>query len=140
MPGYKWNAFIAKVTNKCRYPISQKKTDKIHKSTYGSDGICLFCNILEKENIIYQDDLIAIFKDIKDDAQGHYLAIPKQHIRNLNDLTIEDIIIVERMREIGQRILEDFFPGEKYIFGFHHPPRNSIDHLHMHCIVLPLKK
>lgn len=25
-------------------------------------------------------------------------------------------------------------------FGYHEPPTNSVDHLHLHCIVLPITK
>ena len=27
-----------------------------------------------------------------------------------------------------------------YRFGYHEPPINSVDHLHLHCLVLPITK
>ncbi|OMJ66217.1 hypothetical protein SteCoe_37028 [Stentor coeruleus] len=90
--------------------------------------------------MIYQDELISIFKDIKEDAKFHMLAVPNEHIRNINFLGLEHVEMIQRMIEIGLMKLKEMFPGEKYAFGFHYPPRNSIDHLHMHCLVKPFKK
>lgn len=140
MPGYKWNGFIARLTNKCRYTENAVKIEKVRKNTYGETGICIFCKIVQVEEMIYQDELISIFKDIKEDAKFHMLAIPNEHIRNIDFLGLEHIEMIQRMVEIGLIKLKEMFPEEKYVFGFHHPPRNSIDHLHMHCIVKPFKK
>jgi hypothetical protein len=43
------------------------------------------------------------------------------------------------MVEVASFFLRSFTEGkEDFIFGFHHPPTNSIGHLHMHAIQKPL--
>jgi hypothetical protein len=37
------------------------------------------------------------------------------------------------MQAVGRSLLEQFAPGAPYEFGYHLPPFNSVDHLHLHC-------
>ncbi|GJP43777.1 hypothetical protein CLOM_g3193 [Closterium sp. NIES-68] len=42
------------------------------------------------------------------------------------------------MLAVGQKLLREHAPDAKeYHFGFHRPPFNSVDHLHLHCFALP---
>lgn len=53
---------------------------------------CIFCKICAKEeptDLIYEDEEIVIFKDIKPAAKWHYLAVPKVHIKDGKSLTME---------------------------------------------------
>ena len=38
---------------------------------------------------------------------------------------------------MGRRLLEEYAPGAQQQFGYHLPPFNSVDHLHLHCFALP---
>lgn len=138
MPRYKWNSFVAKFTNKLRYPVSKEKEDKVKKNTYDLEGRCKFCKLIEGE-VIYKDSEVSVFFDIKHDAACHILIVPTNHISNINQLTPEHIPLIIKMESLGLLYLSQLCPGE-HILGFHHPPRNSIDHLHMHGITLPLFK
>jgi len=54
---------------------------------------CLFCGITGgkvKGNIVYQDDSVVAFKDIKPRAPVHILIIPRKHIPTLLDLEPAD--------------------------------------------------
>lgn len=51
---------------------------------------CIFCKIANKEipaEILYEDDLVVAFPDIKPIVPVHILIIPKEHIESANDLT-----------------------------------------------------
>lgn len=51
---------------------------------------CIFCKIIAGDapcELFYQDSEIVVFKDIKPAAKHHYLAVPKEHIININHLT-----------------------------------------------------
>lgn len=51
---------------------------------------CVFCKIVSGNapaDILLHDDEIIVIKDIKPASKHHYLAIPKQHIPNVNHLT-----------------------------------------------------
>jgi Diadenosine tetraphosphate (Ap4A) hydrolase and other HIT family hydrolases len=140
MPGYKWNGFMARLTNKFRYRIIEK-TKKKSKATLMTTMACVnFSKIIEGNNLLYQDELITVFKDIKEDALFHCLVVPNKHIPSLDELTMNDMETVQRMEKVGVMLLEKDFPNDEHRIGYHHPPRNSIEHLHMHCIVLPFKK
>lgn len=50
---------------------------------------CLFCRIAAGElpaEIVHQDDLCVVFKDIHPKARVHLLAIPREHIASLDEL------------------------------------------------------
>lgn len=50
---------------------------------------CLFCRIAAKAipaKIVYEDDLILAFDDIRPMAPVHTLIIPKEHFASLNDV------------------------------------------------------
>ncbi|CAG9335449.1 unnamed protein product [Blepharisma stoltei] len=155
MKRYKWNEWITSLTAFLKHrvyltlsptlllalhvPAKDKQYELKHK-TYGEDGQCVFCKLANtSESLIYEDDLLAAFLDRKPLGKDYIQVVPKFHIKNINDLNESHIALIERMWEIGLRLLKERKPGEQYYFGFHVPPRNSIDHLHLHCIVLPIK-
>uniref|UniRef100_A0A0D9W7L3 HIT domain-containing protein n=1 Tax=Leersia perrieri TaxID=77586 RepID=A0A0D9W7L3_9ORYZ len=70
----------------------------------------------------------------------HYLVIPIEHIPTFHNLqrTTEDHQLVSHMLAVGRDLLNRDAPNsEEHRFGFHQPPFNSVDHLHLHCLALP---
>ena len=66
--------------------------------------------------------------------------IPKRHVKNIKTLVKGDVGMLRDMRTLGQRVMEENFGEEgNYEYHFHVPPFNSIDHLHMHCFLLPYR-
>lgn len=54
---------------------------------------CIFCNIvnkLENTEILFENDEICIFRDIKPAARFHILTVPKRHIDDVKSLTSSD--------------------------------------------------
>jgi diadenosine tetraphosphate (Ap4A) HIT family hydrolase len=55
---------------------------------------CVFCKIANKEGpkteILFENDRIVIFNDIKPASNHHFLAIPKVHVANPKCLTLDD--------------------------------------------------
>ncbi|XP_015919648.2 adenosine 5'-monophosphoramidase HINT3 [Parasteatoda tepidariorum] len=95
---------------------------------------CTFCH-LQNTTLFYEDDEFIAFKDIRPATKHHYLVIPRMHMKNVSSLKKKDILIVKKMVEIGQSILEKESASiENVRFGFHLPPFNSIAHLHLHVI------
>jgi len=77
------------------------QTENAHKK-------CLFCN-LDKNRIIYEDDKVIAFHDIKPAAKIHILIIPRAHIVSVKDLNYKDHKeILENMKVVGVKILKDF--------------------------------
>ncbi|CEP14202.1 hypothetical protein [Parasitella parasitica] len=88
------------------------------------------------------EDLIA-FKDRSPSAQVHLLIIPKNHIETVKNLDGGDVVLLEKMLNLGKEMLKQqgFNPEDslQVRLGFHVPPFNSVNHLHMHAIGLPFK-
>uniref|UniRef100_A0A8D9BG16 Adenosine 5'-monophosphoramidase HINT3 n=2 Tax=Cacopsylla melanoneura TaxID=428564 RepID=A0A8D9BG16_9HEMI len=102
---------------------------------------CIFCKIAANggqttnTSILYQDDEIVAFPDIKPAAKHHTLIIPKQHILNAKVLTSEHKALVQKMLDTGKRLMqEQGIPLDDVRYGFHWPPFYSIGHLHLHVI------
>ncbi|XP_059643004.1 bifunctional adenosine 5'-phosphosulfate phosphorylase/adenylylsulfatase HINT4 isoform X2 [Cornus florida] len=63
-----------------------------------------------------------------------------EHISTVRDLKrrTEDFSLVSHMLSVGQTLLHRDAPqSNQYRFGFHRPPFNSVNHLHLHCLALP---
>ncbi|KAG8954378.1 hypothetical protein FRC04_011704 [Tulasnella sp. 424] len=98
---------------------------------------CVFCHV-EKENILAQSDGFIVFRDRKPAAKEHLLVVSRQHIASVRTLRKEDIPLLKDMEEAGKRMLLSLgHPEETHIFGYHIPPFNSVDHLHLHAQALP---
>lgn len=115
---------------------------------------CVFCaKAAEAEKnpsaFAHVDAEIVVFRDWKPAARAHFLVCPRKHITSARALTPADAALARRMLEIGERVaareIEDGAvcghlsekKTETTRFGYHLPPFNSVDHLHMHAFVLP---
>ncbi|XP_049539432.1 adenosine 5'-monophosphoramidase HINT3-like [Anopheles darlingi] len=100
---------------------------------------CVFCTIAAGNDaateIVFQNERICIFRDIKPASDFHYLAVPKYHIENVNSLTAADKPLLVELKQELVRVLEanQISLGEAS-FGFHIPPFTTVKHLHMHAI------
>ncbi|XP_019932533.3 adenosine 5'-monophosphoramidase HINT3 [Aedes albopictus] len=99
---------------------------------------CIFCKIVTGQDpnasIVYQNERICIFKDIRPAAEQHLLAVPKYHLDDVRALTSAERPLLEEMRKELGNVLKDQFqidPAEA-LFGFHVPPFTTVKHLHMH--------
>ncbi|KAI8871542.1 HIT-like protein [Ramicandelaber brevisporus] len=108
---------------------------------------CIFCDVTPENDfrIEYEDDEFICFHDIDPHGPIHLLVIPREHIANVDSLDASHLDMVKRMAELGKNLLrkhgievekEDI---DMRRLGFHLPPYRSVDHLHLHCIGLPLK-
>ena len=67
---------------------------------------CIFCKIAQKEipsTLVYEDELVAAFKDLEPQAPFHALVIPKKHVESIAALKAED-------KELAAHILCDVIP------------------------------
>ncbi|KAG5248846.1 histidine triad family protein [Salix suchowensis] len=123
----------------------------------GATPACIFCRIAAKSTpttFLYSDDMVVAFQDISPSAFRHYLVIPVEHIPTVNELQKRDedySLVVPWLTNgylsvfsskshvgCGETLLHQDAPqSTEYRFGFHPPPFNSVDHLHLHCLALP---
>jgi len=104
----------------------------------GGQAPCTFCDIIQTKDmskIIFEDDELVVFPDIKPAAPHHYLVVPKDHLANAKVLGPEHKPLVERMIEVARQMLQEKGCDlENASFGFHWPPFNTVAHLHLHAI------
>jgi len=106
------------------------------------DDKCIFCTIATGNDpsttLLVDNETVVAFADIKPVAEHHYLVIPKKnnpHISNVKQLSSNDIDLVNYMKDQGVQLLESKGVDiEQALFGFHWPPFNTVNHLHLHCI------
>jgi len=101
---------------------------------------CLFCKIIAKEipaDIVYEDEIMLAFKDIKPVAPYHILVIPKQHIATLNDLTAQDSSLIAAMMLKIPHIANEIGvaqSGYRTVINCNSQGGQEVYHLHIHLI------
>ena len=118
-------------------PIKHK-AESLRSSTFDTLGHCRFCDLAESGEVLYRDSTIVVMDDINPKAQRHLLVLPREHIGNLDSLRAEHLDLLRHMQATGAHVLAQEAPGAPTRFGFHVPPRHGVNHLHLHCLALPL--
>jgi len=101
---------------------------------------CLFCQIITGQrpaDIVYEDETVLAFKDIRPHAPVHVLFVPRKHIRSINDPAENDGPIVGAMimraRALARTLHVDR-SGYKLQFNVERGAGQVIFHLHMHLV------
>ena len=71
---------------------------------------CIFCGIVNGEipaKIVYRDDEVVAFEDIKPVAPVHILVIPTRHIDSVRDLTREDDAMLGKLIGTANQLAKD---------------------------------
>ncbi|XP_072987610.1 bifunctional adenosine 5'-phosphosulfate phosphorylase/adenylylsulfatase HINT4 isoform X2 [Typha latifolia] len=95
---------------------------------------CVFCQIAQGSTstaLLYADERVVAFPDIKPSAF-------RAHINRERTPRKSRTSSVNHMLNVGKDLLKRDAPeSELHRFGFHRPPFNSVNHLHLHCLALP---
>ncbi|MCC2667354.1 MAG: HIT-like protein [Gammaproteobacteria bacterium] len=101
---------------------------------------CLFCQIAKGEvsaEMIYQDDSVVAFNDIKPHAPQHILIIPKKHISTLNDLEAEDTQLVGHLIQTAKHLAKEnniAEDGYRLVINCNAGAGQTVFHLHLHLL------
>jgi len=101
---------------------------------------CLFCEIVAgriPSRVVYQDETILAFHDIRPEAPVHLLLIPKKHLTSLLDLQPEDDALVgslvRRARDLAPELgLAE--RGFRLVFNAGADAGYSVFHIHLHLL------
>ncbi len=101
---------------------------------------CLFCQIAQGEipaTVIFENEDVLAFRDIKPQAPTHLLIIPKKHIATINDCQLEDQQVLGSMilaaKELAQREqLSE--PGYRLVFNVNADGGQQVYHIHLHVL------
>lgn len=101
---------------------------------------CIFCKIINKKihaSIIYEDEKIIAFDDIKPQAPVHVLLIPKEHYASLNDVPDGDESILAHLLLKARQIAYDKGIGEdgyRLVLNTGGNSGQEIFHIHLHLL------
>ena len=100
---------------------------------------CLFCKIIKGEipsHKVYEDDNVFAFLDIAPVNYGHTLVVPKEHFKNLEEISEDKLChLIKVVKKIGKAIKEGLdYSG--YNISVNNDPvaGQIIPHLHFHII------
>ncbi|KAF8604496.1 HIT-like protein [Ceratobasidium sp. AG-I] len=99
---------------------------------------CSFCGASQERGfaVVFENDELVVFRDRSPAAQHHLLVITRSHVESVKTLTKADIPMCDEQRHV---ILSCCCAqtNPPLRFGFHIPPFNSVDHIHLHVQGLP---
>ena len=101
---------------------------------------CIFCQIAQNAasaKIVYEDDDVVAFHDIRPVAPVHVLICPKKHIPTLNDVTAEDHPLLGKIFQTAASLAEQFGihrRGYRTVFNCNEEAGQSVYHIHLHLI------
>ena len=101
---------------------------------------CLFCGIVEGKvpaNIVYQDDSVVVFKDIRPRAPVHLLIISRKHIVSVLDIDPNDGALVGQIFQVAARLAREHGVAEsgfRVVVNVGADAGQSVFHLHYHLL------
>ncbi len=105
-----------------------------------SEQDCIFCKIVRKEmdaEVVYEDDEVLAFNDIRGRAPVHVLVIPKQHVGSLSEIGMLPEGLSRRLFEVSQGVAEKRGVAESgYAVRINNGPDagQEVFHLHLHVL------
>ncbi len=100
---------------------------------------CIFCKIVNEEIFsykIYEDEHTLVFMDIAKDVDGHMLAIPKKHVKNILDCDSETLKhLMETVKKISNHCVEKCgYNGINILNASGASAGQSVNHFHIHIV------
>jgi histidine triad (HIT) family protein len=101
---------------------------------------CVFCMIVRAEipaKVVYRDDDVVAFEDIKPVAPVHLLIIPTQHISSVRDLDeSNDGVLLTLVRAANRLAKEKGIDEAGFRLNMNAGPNGgqTVYHLHLHLI------
>lgn len=101
---------------------------------------CLFCKMVAgeiKPAVVYENDQVLAFRNLRPQAPVHVLIIPKRHIPTLDDLSPDDLAIAGELllaaSQIAQQegLSED---GYRTVINCRAHGGQEVYHLHLHLL------
>jgi histidine triad (HIT) family protein len=101
---------------------------------------CLFCNIAARTTpaqIVFENDHVLAFKDIRPIAPTHALVIPKRHVGGVHDATGADAGLLGQVLLAARDVAEQLGLAEGgYRLVINQGPDAGQSVFHLHCHVL----
>jgi histidine triad (HIT) family protein len=100
----------------------------------------IFSKIIRKEipaDIVYEDDAVTAFRDIRPAAPTHILIVPNKIIPTVNDVTADDEPVLGRMFTVAAKLARQegiAESGYRLIVNCREHGGQEVYHLHIHLL------
>lgn len=104
-----------------------------------TDPECIFCKIAQGQipsKLIYQDDEVIAFHDIRPAAPVHFLIVPREHIPRLQDSKASHQALLGKMMLLAPRLAAEqgVTNGFRVVVNNGEDGGQEVYHLHMHVM------
>lgn len=101
--------------------------------------MCVFCKIAAGEipsMKVYEDEHSLVFMDIAGDVDGHMLAVPKKHVKNILDCDLETLQhLMATVKKVSNHCIEKCgYEGVNLLNANDESAGQSVPHFHIHMI------
>jgi histidine triad (HIT) family protein len=102
------------------------------------DMSCIFCAIAAGEipaTVVHDSDRVMAFRDLHPVAPVHVLVIPKQHYRNVVELSTDGQMAAELLEVVAEVAgAQGVAEGFRVVFNTGAQGGQEVDHVHAHVI------
>ena len=100
---------------------------------------CLFCKIIGgviPSTKVYEDETVYAFRDINPQAPTHVLVVPKMHMEDVNDVTVQNSAVIAHIFEVIPQIAEaeKLTKGYRVVSNCGADAGQTVQHLHFHIL------
>ena len=101
---------------------------------------CVFCLLVAGQapaEVLYSDDQVVAFRDLRPRAPVHFLVVPHRHIESAADLSEADAPVLSHMFAVARKVAEQegiLGSGYRLVFNVGANAGQSVDHLHLHVL------
>lgn len=100
---------------------------------------CIFCKIVAGEipsRKVYEDEQVLVFMDVAGDVDGHMLAVPKKHVKNILDCDEETLKhLFFTVKKVVNHCVDDCgYEGVNLLNASGESAGQSVGHFHIHII------
>lgn len=101
---------------------------------------CIFCKIINGEipsKKLYEDDKVLAFYDISPEAPIHFLVIPKDHIKSVNELNEKNADIISHIFLVINKLVRELNiseTGYRIVNNCGKDGGQTVDHIHFHVL------
>ena len=101
---------------------------------------CIFCKIANKEigQLVYEDESVAAFNDLKPQAPVHVLIVPKKHIARISEVTGgEDAELMGHIFAVANKLATErgiVEGGYRVVANCNEDAGQSVWHIHFHLL------
>jgi histidine triad (HIT) family protein len=101
---------------------------------------CIFCRVVRNEaraDIVYRNEWVTAFRDIRPQAPTHILIVPNSHIESVNELQPEHGELLAQLLLIARQLAREegvADSGYRLVMNIGSQGGQSVGHLHLHLL------